>query len=89
MIGAGFLLLWLSGNASAVAFVSMRAKTNTALSITALSLALIGYHARVRNRRLLYAVTALPVAIGLVTLLQYLSGVNLGIDEHHGLASPQ
>jgi signal transduction histidine kinase len=80
-IGAGLLSLWVSGNSAAYAFVTSRCKTNTALSLTALSLVLIAILRRFRYRRLALALTALPTAIGLGTLFQYVSGINLGIDE--------
>jgi signal transduction histidine kinase len=81
VIGATFFALWFSGDPSVLAFVSVRAKTNTALSLAALGAALLVCLERPRNRRLCLALTALPAALGLGTLFQYVTGLNLGIDE--------
>ncbi|MBL8955001.1 MAG: HAMP domain-containing histidine kinase, partial [Myxococcaceae bacterium] len=79
VISLGVLAAWLGGGSFAEA-VADRMKANSAFSFTLLGAALC-LRAHRRNPKLADALALLPAVIGLITLLQYVAGVDLGIDE--------
>jgi signal transduction histidine kinase/CheY-like chemotaxis protein len=81
VIGACFLTLWASNDPRAVAVASLRAKTNTALSLTLLGIGAIGAALKWRSTAAQAACFGVPALLGLGTLIEYFSGVDLGIDQ--------
>lgn len=82
MVGAGIVLLgWITGSRSlaAPATGDQVVKVNTALAVLALGLALL-LDPR-RHPRIHPALAAGAAAVGVVTLLEWLTGWSLGIDE--------
>jgi PAS domain S-box-containing protein len=80
-IGGFFLSIWLFASPENAEWVSYRMKTNTALALVCASVALLlsgfGRRASVLARIL----ASLTTAIGAGILLQYLTGIDLRIDE--------
>lgn len=76
-----FLTLWLGrGVASWREYAGMSMKANTGLGIFSASLALFFVNYNKRHRFALW-MAGVPFAVGLLTLLQYCCGFDLGIDQ--------
>src|SRR5688572_9008037 len=71
VIGACFLTLWASNDPRAVAVASLRAKTNTALSLTLLGIGAIGAALKWRSTAAQAACFGVPALLGLGTLIEY------------------
>src|SRR5689334_21212044 len=81
-LGVALLALWLSGDPGLIEFAAWRCKTNTCVGLVLCGAALVACaSARPRLRRLGVACAVAAAAIGVLTLLQYAAGVDLGIDE--------
>jgi signal transduction histidine kinase/CheY-like chemotaxis protein len=82
-IGCFWLGMWLYGSPESRALASSSCKTNTTLSILLLSVgyALLSTTPGPRGRRIATLSVSVAGVIGGLTALQYLTGLNLGIDE--------
>jgi len=80
--GGALLILWLTGVPELVRFASWRGKVNTCLGLMLGGAALVTCMSPRTGTRTLGTVLAAAVsAIGALTLLQYVAGIDLGIDE--------
>lgn len=81
LLSAGvFLLAWLSGHPDALAFASSRMKTNPALCLVACAGALLT-PPKGRASLVTPLLAGAAGVLAMLTLLQYVADVNLGIDE--------
>lgn len=80
LIGVFFLVLWLSDVPGAMALASERLKTNASFALCLLSLAVLLQLFR-RQPVLVALAAGGAAALGALTLLQYSTGLSLGIDQ--------
>jgi signal transduction histidine kinase/ActR/RegA family two-component response regulator len=82
-LSLSFLAVWLSHATGSAAWVGPRMKANTALCLAAVALSLLVRALRGPRRGARAANLAAAIAVGIagMTLLEYLLGVNLGIDQ--------
>ncbi|HEX3762854.1 MAG TPA: ATP-binding protein [Kofleriaceae bacterium] len=81
-LGLVFLGLWLSGVPPLIQFVAWRCKTNACLCLVLGGAALIASGSpSAAARRVAAVLAAAMTAIAAVTLLEYVAGIDVGIDE--------
>ncbi|HXU82968.1 MAG TPA: hypothetical protein VN914_16330, partial [Polyangia bacterium] len=80
-IGATFLVLWLGTDDGAAAWAGYGMKTNTALCLVLSSLALLLAGRGRFGAGLSGVLAAITAAMGIAVLFQYLTGINLHIDQ--------
>jgi signal transduction histidine kinase/ActR/RegA family two-component response regulator len=82
-IGCFWVALWVYGTPDARAFASANCKTNTCVSLVVLAVGYVLLLTRGGPRRRAAAAMAMALVgtLGALTLVQYLGGVSLGIDE--------
>ncbi len=84
LVGAGHLVAWLGGYLSQSGLTTITMKTNAALCLTLVGVALmllVPEEDRWVRRWLVRACAGLSLLLGLLTLVENLSGWNLGIDQ--------
>jgi PAS domain S-box-containing protein len=80
-VGGFFLILWLVTGPESAAWVSARMKTNTAVCLVCCSLALLLGGRGWRSAIVSTSLATVALAIGAGVLFQYLTGINLHIDQ--------
>src|SRR5262245_840605 len=81
-LGGTLLVLWLSGDPALIQLAAWRCKTNTCIGLVLGGAALIAASSpRPLVRRGAQLLAVLVTAIGALTLLQYLTASDLGIDQ--------
>jgi signal transduction histidine kinase/ActR/RegA family two-component response regulator len=81
-ISGTLLALWLTGDAELIRIASWRGKTNTCIAMLLVATALLLRTSERRGAvRASHALASAALAIGALTMFQYVAGVDLGIDE--------